>query len=79
MGFRHEISSGVEIPEPRLADRTPCGRVNLPEREAVIRSKDFKEVELCMTEVEAKQEANRCLRCDHFGFGIFKGGREIQW
>ena len=28
---------------------------------------------------EVKQEADRCLRCDHFGFGIFKGGREKLW
>ena len=28
---------------------------------------------------EALQEASRCLRCDHFGFGSFRGGREIQW
>ena len=32
-----------------------------------------------MTEKEAKQEASRCLRCDHFGYGIFKGGRETLW
>ena len=30
-------------------------------------------------EAEAKQEASRCLRCDHFGYGIFKGGRETLW
>ena len=28
---------------------------------------------------EAMQEAGRCLRCDHFGYGIFKGGRTTQW
>ena len=32
-----------------------------------------------MTEEEAMQEAGRCLRCDHFGYGIFKGGRTTQW
>ena len=32
-----------------------------------------------MTEQEAKQEADRCLRCDHFGFGVFKGGRNTLW
>ena len=31
------------------------------------------------SEKEAKQEASRCLRCDHFGYGIFKGGRETLW
>ena len=60
LGYHHEISCDVEIPEAHLDDRTPCGRVNLTER-------------------EAKQEASRCLRCDHFGYGIFKGGRETLW
>ena len=28
---------------------------------------------------EAMQESSRCLRCDHFGYGIFKGGRVEKW
>ena len=40
---------------------------------------DFEGVENCMTEKEARQEADRCLRCDHFGYGIFKGGRDTIW
>lgn len=79
LGFRHEISCDVEIPETNLDDKTPCGRVNMTEREACERVHDFDGVENCMTECEAKQEAGRCLRCDHFGFGIFKGGRETLW
>lgn len=79
LGYRHEISCDVEIPEPHLDDHKPCGRVNLTEREACERVCDFEGVENCMTENEAKQEAGRCLRCDHFGYGIFKGGRETLW
>lgn len=79
LGYHHEISCDVEIPEPNLSDRSPCGRVNLTEREACLRVKDFEGVENCITENEAKQEAGRCLRCDHFGYGIFKGGRESIW
>ena len=79
LGYHHEISCDVEIPEARLDDRTPCGRVNLTEREACERVKDWDGCENCMTERVAKQEASRCLRCDHFGYGIFKGGREILW
>ena len=79
LGYHHEISCDVEIPEARLDDRTPCGRVNLTEREARERVKDWDGCENCMTEREAKQEASRCLRCDHFGYGIFKGGREKLW
>lgn len=79
LGYHHIISCDVEIPEPRMADRTPCGRVNMTEREVCERIHDFDGVENCMTEQEAHQEANRCLRCDHFGFGVFKGGRNRLW
>lgn len=79
LGFHHIISCDVEIPEPHLSDREPCGRVELTEREACSRVCDFEGVENCMTEAEAKQESHRCLRCDHFGYGIFKGGRKEKW
>lgn len=79
LGFHHEITVDVEIPEPRLEDKEPCGRVNMTEREAGERICDFEGVENCMTEAEACQEASRCLRCDHFGYGVFKGGRNIKW
>lgn len=79
LGFRHEISCDVEIPEAKLEDKIPCGRIDLTEREACERVCDFGAVENCMTENEARQEAGRCLRCDHFGYGIFKGGRETLW
>ena len=32
-----------------------------------------------MTHAEACAESGRCLRCDHFGYGIFKGGRIERW
>ena len=79
LGYRHEISCDVEIPVAGVSEKKPCGRVNLTEREACERVCDFNGVENCMTEKEAKQEAGRCLRCDHFGYGIFKGGREKLW
>ena len=79
LGFHHEISCDVEIPEAKLEDKIPCGRIDLTEREACERVCDFDAVENCMTENEARQEAGRCLRCDHFGYGIFKGGRETLW
>ena len=79
LGYHHEITADVEIPEPKLEDKPACGRVNLTEREAGERVKDFEGVENCMTEKEACQEARRCLRCDHFGYGIFKGGRDTKW
>ena len=79
LGFNHIIQSDVEVPSPDIADRIPCGRVNMTEREACERRCDFDGVEVPMTEAECRQEASRCLRCDHFGYGIFKGGRKIIW
>lgn len=79
LGYHHTISCDVEVPQPNIADRTPCGRVNMTEREVCERICDFGGVELPMTEAECKQEASRCLRCDHFGYGILKGGRETIW
>ena len=79
LGYHHVISCDVEIPEANIADRKPCGRVDLTEREACERVNDWDGCENCMTEKEAKQEASRCLRCDHFGYGLFKGGREKVW
>ena len=35
--------------------------------------------EVIVKDKEACQEAGRCLRCDHFGFGVFKGGRTKKW
>ena len=79
LGFNHVITSDVEIPNPSLDDKRYCGRINMSEREPAERSHDFKLMELMMTEKESCQEAGRCLRCDHFGCGSFKGGRKTEW
>lgn len=79
LGFHHEIVSGVEIPEPAYTNKTPCGRVELAFRSSGDRRKDFEPIELSMTCEEACQEAGRCLRCDHFGYGSFRGGRKEKW
>lgn len=79
LGFSHKVRNDVEIPPVRLDDRRSCGRINLKEREAALRIKDFKLMECGMTEEEARQESGRCLRCDHFGYGVFKGGRVREW
>ena len=49
------------------------------ERDAAERKQDFQCIECGMTLQEAMQESSRCLRCDHFGYGIFKGGRVERW
>ena len=79
LGFHHEIEADVEIPTPRCEDIRPRGRVDCWEREASERKCDFDCMECSMTDEEVAQEAGRCLRCDHFGYGIFKGGRVEKW
>ena len=79
LGFHHEIASDIQVPTPRCTDLRPRGRVNAKEREANERKDDFQCIERCMTDEEAQQESSRCLRCDHFGYGIFKGGRVEKW
>lgn len=79
LGFHHEIESDVELTAPAYTMLKPKGRINPSEREASERKCDFHCTELCMTHEEAQQEASRCLRCDHFGYGNFKGGRIEKW
>lgn len=79
LGYNHIIECNVQIPEANYADRPKCGRVQLKERETSKRNKDFDPIEYSMTQEEALQECGRCLRCDHFGFGVFKGGRSTKW
>ena len=79
LGFSHEIRADVEIPTPRCTDIRPRGRVNSKERDADERKHDFACMECSMTDEEVAQESGRCLRCDHFGYGSFKGGRVEKW
>ena len=48
-------------------------------KEAAERKNNFQAFEHCMTTQEAMQESSRCLRCDYFGYGSFKGGRVRSW
>ena len=79
LGFHHEIKSEIEMPPIRFDDHKPCGRINMAERPAAERVHDFALMECSMTREEAFQESGRCLHCDHYGYGIFKGGREEKW
>lgn len=79
LGFHHIIEVDVAIPSPKFRELQPCGRVNTTERAAFERKNDFDCIECGMTEEEALQESSRCLRCDHFGYGVFKGGRNETW
>ena len=79
LGFNHEITTDVVLPAARVTDLRPRGRVEATERDACDRKNDFLCIECGMTDEEAAQESSRCLRCDHFGYGNFKGGRVEKW
>ena len=79
LGFHHEITAAVEVPSPRFNDLRPTGRVSNAERDADERKRDFQCIECGLSHEEAMQESGRCLRCDHFGYGNFKGGRQEKW
>ncbi len=78
-GFNHLISVDVDIPAAISEDKHHCARVNLSEKDAQERRDNFDHIECGMTAQEAAQECGRCLRCDHYGYGIFKGGRAAIW
>ena len=79
LGYHHEISVDVSVPAASLRLLPAYGRAGASERDASVRKCDFDDVECGMTREAACQEASRCLRCDHFGFGSFRGGRTEKW
>lgn len=79
LGYNHLISVDIDIPAASHADKPACGRVNLTNVPADERKYNFDHIECGMTLEEAEQESSRCLRCDHFGYGNFKGGRAEIW
>lgn len=79
LGYNHLISVDIDILAASHADKPACGRVNLTNVPADERKCNFDHIECGMTLEEAEQESSRCLRCDHFGYGNFKGGRAEIW
>ncbi len=79
LGFNHVLDFPVELPSVQFKGKVSCARCEMTEREASERVGDFDLVERGFTDEEAHQEASRCLRCDHFGFGAFRGGRVFEW
>jgi NADPH-dependent glutamate synthase beta subunit-like oxidoreductase len=79
LGFEHAITVDVDIPRAPISIKPACGRVDVTEREVADRKGDFFLMENPMTNEEAKQECSRCMRCDHYGFGKFRGERKRQW
>ena len=79
LGYQHEITVDIQIPAPYLGKRPSCGRSELPMEKAQERKGNFQCIECGFTHEVANQESKRCLRCDHFGYGVFKGGRQTKW
>ena len=67
------------MPPVKFKGKISCARCEMTSREASERTGDWNLVENGLSREEALQEASRCLRCDHFGHGAFRGGRIMQW
>ena len=80
LGYNHIIDAAVkEMPTPKLSPTPACGRIDLRRRPAEERKCDFESILEDMSEADVLQESSRCLRCDHYGYGNFRGGRMRQW
>ena len=79
LGFEHKIKTDVVVPPAHLTNAPPCGLVNLKSHCTPDCKGNFDLVVEGMSRKEADQESERCLRCDYFGFGSFRGGRTGEW
>lgn len=79
LGFEHKIKTDVVVSPAHLTNAPPCGRVNLKSHCTPDCKGNFDLVVEGMSRKEADQESERCLRCDYFGFGSFRGGRTGEW
>ena len=73
LGYNHQFKEEIKIPDAKPNNRELFGRANTVEVPAKIRKNNFNEVELCLSDEEAMQECNKCLRCDHFGCNTVEG------
>lgn len=73
LGYNHKFKETIKVPDAKPNNRELYGRANTVEVPAKIRKSNFKEVELCLSDEEAMQECDKCLRCDHFGCNTVEG------
>lgn len=78
LGYHHNVYDRVDIPATKIS-LGPTGRVELKNMNFGEAIKTFDIAKLGMSEEEALQEASRCLRCDHHGFGATCTRRELEW
>ena len=79
LGFDDRLDRKVEIPGAAPGSKEASGRINLSEEPALTRKDTFEMFECGMTPEEAQMECSRCLRCDHYGMGVQKGGKAKLW
>ena len=72
LGFKTKLEVKINVPFTALREKPAIGRIELTEREAGERKKNFELAENGMTREEVVQECSRCLRCDHFGYGALR-------
>lgn len=75
LGYHHKIGDDTKIPAAYPNPCVPTGRAEIQMKDPFERRTNFEDIELPMTCEEAMREAGRCLRCDHYGCGVMKGGR----
>ncbi len=78
LGYTHDVHDRVDIPPARSAVG-PCGRIELKDVIAADAAQTFEIAKLGMSAQEAHQEASRCLRCDHYGFGATCTQEVASW
>lgn len=78
LGFAHDVHDDVDVP-PAHAALGPTGRVELRNVNFSEAVQSFDIAKLGMSCEEAFQEASRCLRCDHHGFGATRREEELTW
>ena len=75
LGYHHKIADDTIIPAAYPNPCVPTGRAELMTKDPFERKTNFDDIEMPMTYEEAMRESGRCLRCDHYGCGVMKGGR----
>jgi NADPH-dependent glutamate synthase beta subunit-like oxidoreductase len=79
LGFDHVITTDVEIPTALAKGKPYCARSNMTEKIPGTLTGNFTTTECGLEKQEGLQEAQRCLRCDHFGLGALREGRSLSW
>ena len=81
LAFEPEYLVKSEKTEEDFADREKCARAKMPHRSPEERRKDFLEINLGLSEEEAKREAVRCLECgcmDYFECKLIQYANQYQ-